>query len=553
MNLNENIPPRIPGYTYVQKIGEGGTSFVYSYKSKKNNRIVAVKVLKAEFRDDPDYTRRFIREALITKKLNHTNVVKIFNVSNENNHDKYIIMEYLEETLSHKIMRYKIIPPQKVMEIGRQIASALYYAHRNGIVHRDVKPANIMFRRNGTPVIVDFGLARSEDMMSSMSSRKIAAGTLLYMSPEHCKQESCEAASDIFSLGVVLYEALAGYVPYNAQNINELICKHLQKPFLPRELSRYQPLIDGMLALEKNKRFRNGKEVISEIEHLEPSSASLPLDSGHLPPHKIPKRKRLSPLIPVFSVLLVIILIVAIAVLGYNLFNKPREENYAINSGQDKVEKYNPGATNVYEPGKKPINNSTDNISSLSPGDKNQTHQPLSQNEEMEQTLTLDQSETPHTNSVGIDATTPGESAGTISGNNTQTINKPPDITPQPEINYTDTVISLNRLDPDVRQVIESKLVRIPIEISDIEADIKTGYYKLIIQLSQTGSVLSADIPQMSITPTGKAAEVISRLTRYIKNISFPPPAINRKYVNVKFYINCKVSKLDQSIILELK
>jgi len=260
---------KIPGYIIQNEIGAGGTSNVYMGIQEKLNRKVAIKILNSGVLKNREESKRFFREPEIASKLTHPNIVTIFDVGHISTYH-YIIMEYLGESLKDRIHHAGILPVEETLNIVKQIAGALDYAHAKGVVHRDIKPANILFRENVTPVVVDFGLALSADTTLMLTVQGMIMGTLCYMSPEQCRGERGEQASDIYSLGVVLFEMLTGKVPYLSENPFGILHKHQNDPIptLPAKLNRFQPLINRMMAKDKTGRIQDGKQVIEMIDAL---------------------------------------------------------------------------------------------------------------------------------------------------------------------------------------------------------------------------------------------------------------------------------------------
>lgn len=204
--------PEIEGYKFVKELGQGGMADVYLMLQENLDRLVAVKVLIPESFRDKHFLKRFIREARTLSKLIHPHIVTIHDVG-KTEKSYYIIMEYLQESLKDRI-RKKKMKPDDALHIVNQIGSALFFAHKKGVVHRDIKPDNIMFRMDGTPVLLDFGIARARDEVSTkLTKTGVSIGTPNYISPEQAKGEKVDGRSDIYSLGVVLYEMLTGAPP----------------------------------------------------------------------------------------------------------------------------------------------------------------------------------------------------------------------------------------------------------------------------------------------------------------------------------------------------
>lgn len=265
--------PQIPGYQLHALLGQGGMSKVYLGVQEKLDREVAIKVLTPEMFVDEQYLQRFIMEARTASQLSHPNIVTIHDVG-QAGEICYIIMERLQESLTERV---KFRPdgrlaPQESFRIIRLMAGALDYAHRAGVIHRDIKPDNILFRRDGTPVLVDFGIARALHSQANLTTTGMIIGTPHYMSPEQCKGEPIDHQSDIYSLGIVLYEILTGKAPYMADSTAGVLLKHVQNPapVLPPELSRFQPLIARMLSKNKRERVHSGEELMRLIDHFSP-------------------------------------------------------------------------------------------------------------------------------------------------------------------------------------------------------------------------------------------------------------------------------------------
>lgn len=259
--------PQIPGYQVIKKLGQGGMADVYLGIQEKLQRQVAIKVMIPLLFRDELFSKRFIKEAQTAAQLNHPNIITIHDVG-ETGDSYYIVMEYLEESLSQRLKKKGFFPPLEALQVVKMIACALDYAHKKGFIHRDIKPDNIMFRSDGTAVLVDFGIARAIDATTHLTRTGMSIGTPHYMSPEQCKGEKIDGRSDIYSLGVQFYEIITGEVPYKAENTAGIIIKHIQAPIprLPDRLSRYQPLIDKMMAKEREKRFQGGEELIRFID-----------------------------------------------------------------------------------------------------------------------------------------------------------------------------------------------------------------------------------------------------------------------------------------------
>ena len=260
----------IPGYVIDKVIGKGGMARVYLAHHKALDRKVAIKVMNRQQQDDSDYNDRFIREARIVANLTHPNIITIHDVGENDGHN-YLVMEFLPDSQTLKDKIKAGVDSQSALSIIRQVATALKVAHEKNIVHRDIKPDNIMFRTDGSVVLMDFGVARSIDASATqMTQAGLIIGTPRYISPEQAKGEEVGPYSDIYSLGVVFYEMLTGKVPYSADTPLALALKHASEPvpLLPGEYAAYQPLLNRMMAKARDQRYSNCDDIIVDIDNI---------------------------------------------------------------------------------------------------------------------------------------------------------------------------------------------------------------------------------------------------------------------------------------------
>jgi serine/threonine-protein kinase PpkA len=260
----------IPGYKVKKELGAGGMAKVYLAVDTKLDRLVAVKVLSPAFAEESRITKRFIKEAKTAAQLQHSNIVTIFDVGKQGTM-YYFAMEFLPENLKDRVKQEGGFKPRKALAIIKDVAKALSYAHKKGYVHRDIKPDNIMFRKDGAVVLVDFGIVKAVNEKTKLTRTGISVGTPQYMSPEQIKASKVDGRSDLYSLGIVLYELLTGQLPYQADDLVKLALQHTGDPVpkLPEKLKDFQPLIEKMLAKNPHERVRNAEGLIRLIDALD--------------------------------------------------------------------------------------------------------------------------------------------------------------------------------------------------------------------------------------------------------------------------------------------
>ncbi|MDR3564842.1 MAG: Stk1 family PASTA domain-containing Ser/Thr kinase [Negativicutes bacterium] len=266
--INRTLDQR---YTVLERIGGGGMADVYRAHDKLLDRSVAVKVLRSQFTDDEEFISRFRREAQAAARLSHPNIVNIYDVGRDED-SYYIVMEYISgETLKERIQREGPLPVEAAVRVALEIAEALEHAHQNNIVHCDIKSHNILTTRSGRVKVTDFGIARAVTS-ATMTQTGTIIGSVHYFSPEQAKGGAVSAKSDIYSLGVVLYEMLTGALPFAGETPISIALKHLQEePQPPRELnSEIPPLVEAIVlkAMAKNpeQRFFDIGEMIADLK-----------------------------------------------------------------------------------------------------------------------------------------------------------------------------------------------------------------------------------------------------------------------------------------------
>lgn len=261
-------PLQIKGYRVLSKIGEGGMSNVFLAERDTDGTQVALKILNARPSDDKQLLQRFIQESALISDIDHPNVVKIFDKGFTDEY-AYIAMEYFTGGSLKDVIAGGLTPRQ-ALSLLAQAAAALAEIHRLGIVHRDVKPANMMLRADGTMVLADFGIAKRTEGSMDRTVHGEFFGTPYYISPEQANGKPATARSDIYSLGIIFYEMLMNQRPFDGNSIVELISLHVHAPVprLPEALADYQVLLDGMLAKDPDERLQNADEVLAVIDRV---------------------------------------------------------------------------------------------------------------------------------------------------------------------------------------------------------------------------------------------------------------------------------------------
>jgi serine/threonine protein kinase len=295
-------------YQVIEEVGRGGMAVVYRAYQPSLNRYVAIKVLPPQFAFDEQFVERFQREARAAAGLRHPNIVVIHDVG----HHKdlyYIVMEYLEgRTLKQLIEQQGPLPPQRVARIVEQIASALDYAHQRGFVHRDVKPANIFAGDGDRITLTDFGIAKAASETQHLTRTGTLMGTPEYMSPEQVEGGTVDPRTDLYALGVVLYQMLVGRVPFSATTPHAVLYKHVhQPPPPPRQINpNLSPAVESVIlkaiAKRPQHRFQRGTELSASLQSaladkqvVRPSTTPPPTRPSRA------KKGRRSPLVWIFS------------------------------------------------------------------------------------------------------------------------------------------------------------------------------------------------------------------------------------------------------------
>jgi len=263
---------RIPGYRLGRLLGAGSMASVYIGIQEKLQRPVAIKVLHTEIMEEELVKDRFVREARLTASLEHPYIIPILDVGTTKDGRCYIVMQLASGlSLKHLLKKEGCLTPRQALRIIQRVAEALMYAHKKGLVHRDVKSANILIHKEtGDPILADFGIAKVEDDDSIVTREGIVLGSPSYIAPEQARGEY-GYKGDMYGLGICFYEMLVGKVPFSGTDLLDLITKHVKEPLpkLDAGLSIFQPLLEAMCKKNPEERvdFKELLLYISELSH----------------------------------------------------------------------------------------------------------------------------------------------------------------------------------------------------------------------------------------------------------------------------------------------
>ncbi len=261
-------------YEIIEKVGSGGMAYVYKAKCRLLNRYVAIKILKDQYREDKEFVARFIRESQAAASLSNPNIVSVYDVGHDNDVN-YIVLELVEGiTLKDYIEKNGMMNWRQALNFSMKICSALTDAHRNGIIHRDIKPHNVIITPSGACKVTDFGIACISNINETRKVDEGILGSIHYISPEHAKGVIPDERSDIYSLGVTMYEMLTGTLPFDGDSAISIAIKHLNENPVPiKDINISVPLslvniVSKAMDKDINARYQSAKEMYAAMEKL---------------------------------------------------------------------------------------------------------------------------------------------------------------------------------------------------------------------------------------------------------------------------------------------
>ncbi|MEW5721107.1 MAG: protein kinase, partial [Chloroflexota bacterium] len=261
----------VGSYRIIEPLGQGGMATVFKAYHPALDRYVAIKVLHPSFKEDPSFNARFAREARIVAKLDHPNIVPIFDFA-EHEGTPYLVMRFVEGKTLKAVLRDGLLPIPRVLAIIHPVTEALAYAHAQGILHRDIKPSNVMRANDGHIFLADFGLARIAQAGDSTISQDMLIGTPQYISPEQARGEPATERSDLYSLGVLLFEMFTGRVPFSADTPYAIIHDHIYTALpLPTSINpnlseAIERVLLKTLAKDPSARFASATDLMTALE-----------------------------------------------------------------------------------------------------------------------------------------------------------------------------------------------------------------------------------------------------------------------------------------------
>ena len=374
--MSDLIGKTVGQYQIVEQIGKGGMATIFKAYQPSIDRYVAVKILPRQFADDPTFVKRFQQEAKAIAALEHPHILPVHDFGTEGDLN-YMVMRYVKGGTLADIMGMEV-PLNKTTDYVASIAKALDYAHKNGVVHRDIKPSNVLIDEHGEALLTDFGIAKIVEgaQATQLTASGSVLGTPAYMSPEQAQNEKIDGRSDIYSLGVVLYELLTGQQPYQGETPFAVVIKHISEPLPPpRQVNPnipepFEMVVLKAMAKEPGERYQVAGEMAKALQNAlqqggatmaMPAGKSTPTDTDRLatpeakttpdapavaapPPAAIPAKKSKAPLV-VGGIVVLILLCIGMGILGLLIAGLSDTDDTAQQVGSSNVQLGDDGST----------------------------------------------------------------------------------------------------------------------------------------------------------------------------------------------------------------
>jgi tRNA A-37 threonylcarbamoyl transferase component Bud32 len=317
-------------YELEELVGTGGMSSVYRARDRQLDRNVALKILHEHHLEDDEHVERFRREARAVARLSHPNIVTVIDRGESEDGSQFIVFEFVDgENLKELIEREGPLPVDEALRLAIGVARGLAFAHAEGLVHRDVKPQNVMISEDGRPQVTDFGIARSLDIERGVTQTGTVLGTSNYIAPEQASGEHVDACSDIYSLGVVLFELLTGTLPFDGENFVAIAMRHINEPapdvraFRPDIPPRVAAAVERALQKDPRRRFRSMDEFATELEAARKDAKNGVADTAATvvkrPPRSRPRPSMLPLSVALLAALALVVILGAFLALHGNL------------------------------------------------------------------------------------------------------------------------------------------------------------------------------------------------------------------------------------------
>jgi len=313
-------------YKITEKLGEGGMAVVYKGYQQSLNRYVAIKVLRQELAQDEEFVARFRREALAVADLDHPNILHVYDAGFVQGM-YYIVMAFVDGGSLRDLVSQGPLEPEYALSIASQVADALHHAHQRGIVHRDVKPNNILLSRDGRPLLSDFGIAKALHESTGLTRTGMSIGTPEYMAPEQIQGQKVDARTDIYALGIVLYEMLAGWAPFSSTTPVAALYKQVNEPPPPLRQANIsipawmEAVVSKALAKSPLDRYQQASDFAGALRQRQ-APAYTPAPTRISPPAKVPRvetegkgRRKAVPVLIAGIVLLLLALVAVVVIL----------------------------------------------------------------------------------------------------------------------------------------------------------------------------------------------------------------------------------------------